>query len=89
MFDSGELLSVIEPPEWVVDDEVVDELDELNELDAVDGFIGCSKRQTSPMSESIQGQVPSVERGKLWAADGPMARIGFAGSAAMLAQIGV
>ena len=48
MFDSGELLSVIEPPEWVVDDEVVDELDELNELDAVDGFIGCSKRQTSP-----------------------------------------
>lgn len=64
MFDSGELLSVIEPPEWVVDDEVVDELDELdelNELDAVDGFIGCSKRQTSPMSESIQGQVPPVE----------------------------
>ncbi|MFN5235018.1 MAG: hypothetical protein ACK5CK_10980 [Burkholderiaceae bacterium] len=54
-------MSVIEPPEWVVDDEVVDELDELNELDAVDGFIGCSKRQTSPMSESIQGQVPPVE----------------------------
>ncbi len=44
MFDSCELLSVIEPPEWVVDDEVVDELDELNELDAVDGFIGWSKR---------------------------------------------